>query len=148
MTRRVRNQLSVFSMMKLTLAFAVACACIAPYYRLWSLGIVNPRQAVIGVAIVVPLVWAGLSFVLIRQGHLRSATIAVMLLCVGSVSLAYVVRITYPLVERYGYNHASTIRPLDIPGFVTAVLGIPVLSGLLVYVAFLLRRALRAEDSI
>jgi hypothetical protein len=78
-------------MMKLVVYCAVASACVAP---MWRIGAVagGAARGLVGVVllegVVVPLVWAGLSVVLVRRGAWRDGLIAALLLWSVSMALA------------------------------------------------------------
>jgi hypothetical protein len=88
-----RSRLSILQWMKSVVFCAVAFACVAPMLHLWRIGAVNggTAQGLVFVAlfeaIVVPLVWVGLSWCLIRRGAWRDGLIAALLLCSVSVAL-------------------------------------------------------------
>jgi hypothetical protein len=90
-TRRLR--LSLVQVMKLVVYCAVASACAAPMVRLWRIGFVNGGtfQGLVSVvlfeAVLVPLVWVGLSLLLVRRGASRDGLICALLLCSVSVAL-------------------------------------------------------------
>ena len=90
-----RSRLSLFQVMKLVVYCAVGSACVAPMWRLWRLGVVGGGsiQGLISVAlfetVVVPLVWAGLSFMLVRRGAWRDGLISTLLLWSVTVALAF-----------------------------------------------------------
>jgi hypothetical protein len=87
-----RLQLSVVQFMKLVVYCAVASACAAPMVRLSRInGGGADFRGLIAVAlfesVLVPLVWVGLSVLVIRRGAWRDALICAVLLCSVSVSL-------------------------------------------------------------
>jgi len=90
-----RWQLSLLQLLMLVFYCAVGSACVAPMWRLWRLGVFGGGgvQGLISVAvfeaIIVPLVWAGLSFILVRNGAWRDGLISAMLLSSVSVALAF-----------------------------------------------------------
>src|SRR5690348_15605858 len=83
-------RLSLAQAMKLIVFCAAASACVAPMVHLWEAGAIKTTErlafAVIFEAVAVPLVWALLSFILIRRGIWKDRLIAAFLL--GSVSVA------------------------------------------------------------
>ena len=89
----MRLKVSLVQVMKLIAFSAVAAGCVAPMLQLWEAGAVQARsvQGLVSVIILeavgVPLVWAGLSFLIVGRGILRDRFIAGMLLC--SVSMAF-----------------------------------------------------------
>lgn len=79
-------RLTIAQIMKLVVYCAVACACVAPMMRLVKVsgglhGPVGPTGIVgLWAAITVPLVWAGVSFLMIRPGRVRDQIILAFLI--------------------------------------------------------------------
>ncbi len=116
LARPRRLALSLLQVMKLVVFAAVAFACVAPMLHLWQVGVVQAGTAtgLIVVAlfegIAVPLVWAGLSFALIRRGPWRDRLITAFLL--GSVAVALGVG-SWLLVAFAIPDFLDTSRPAD-----------------------------------
>ena len=124
------SSLSLLQMMKAVIFCAVAFACISPMLRLWQIGVVQGGTArglvsvAIFEAVVVPLAWAGLAFVLIRRGTWSDGQITALLLCSVSVALgfacwaliAYTIPALWNPYERAGISslalHATVILAL------------------------------------
>jgi hypothetical protein len=116
-----RPRLSLLQMMKLVAYCAVTSACVAPMWRLWRIGAIagGTVQDLVGVVllegVVLPLVWAGLSVVLVHRGAWRDRLIAALLL--WSISLALAIawwtfyRHTLPAYA-HGWPHGTADRVL------------------------------------
>ena len=118
-TRPLR--LSLYQMMKLVVYCAVGSACVAPMWRLWRLGVVGGGtvNGLISVAlfeaIVVPLVWAGLSFIMVRRGAWRDGLISILLLWPVSVALAYAWWILFAYtIPAYGRPYGTDAAALAV----------------------------------
>ncbi len=91
-TKRLR--LSIVQLMKLVVFFAVAFAAVAPMVHLWQAGVVQGGSlsglAVVAIfeGVLLPLIWVGMSLILIRRGAWRDALIISLLLCSVVVALA------------------------------------------------------------
>jgi hypothetical protein len=108
-----RLRLSVFQLMKLVVVFAVAFSAVAPMVHLWQAGAVQGGSlsglasvAIFG-AVLVPLIWVGLSLILIRRGPWRDTLIVGLLLCSVLVALATACwMLVYQLVPAYRRSFA------------------------------------------
>lgn len=80
-------RLTLTQLAKLVLACAVACACIVPTTRLAQQGIADTRQMIFVNAMIVPLVWAVLAFLLVERGRRRTLTVDVLILWTVAVPL-------------------------------------------------------------
>jgi hypothetical protein len=112
-TTRNRFQLSLVQMMKLVIYAAVASACAAPMAHLWQVGVVEGGriQGLLGVvlfeSVLVPLVWVGLSVLLIRRGAWRDGLICALMLCSVSVALGTACWALYAFIPAYGNSAAQ-----------------------------------------
>lgn len=88
---RPRIRLTLVQLMKMVIFCAVASACVAPMFHLWRVGIARASAVVVFEAFLVPLVLAGLSFILVRRGPWKDDLIACLLLCSVSVALGFAV---------------------------------------------------------
>jgi hypothetical protein len=121
-------------MAKLVVFFAVGLACVAPMLNLWRAGVVNggTAQGLIGIAlfeaVVVPLVWVALSFVLVRRGVWRDRLITALLLASVSVALGFA---TWALIgytiPTYSYPN---VAPESRPGLASLALHATVIATL------------------
>lgn len=80
-------RLTLFDLIKLVFACAVACACLIPTTRLVQQGIANVGPMLAVDAMIVPLVWALLAFALVRRGPRRTVLIDGLILCAISVPI-------------------------------------------------------------
>jgi hypothetical protein len=88
---RPRIRLTLVQLMKMVIFCAVASACVAPMFHLWRVGVAQASAVVVFEAFLVPLVLAGLSFILVRRGPWKDDLIAFLLLCSVSVALGFAV---------------------------------------------------------
>jgi hypothetical protein len=86
---RPRIRISLLQLMKLGIFCAVASACTTPMVHLWQAGVAEGLSVVIVEGVVVPLVLAGLSFILVRRGPWRDELITGLLLCSVSEALGF-----------------------------------------------------------
>lgn len=106
----VRFQLSLFQVMKLMVFCAAAFAAVAPIVRFTAIRGAGGWGAGLFIysLIAVPLVWALVSFALVRQGIWRDRVILSMLLCSVSVALAIA---TLSLVLTAGQLRIQSLLP-------------------------------------
>ena len=144
-----RWRLSLLQVMKLVVYGAVAAACAAPMLRLWGAGFVEggTRRGLVLVAlfeaIVVPLAWACLSFVLLPRGPSRDRWIAAMLL--GSVAMAAAISLWLLVaytVPAYRNLSGPPEKRVDLTSLVIHLLAILALTAATAFLALRLRRRL------
>lgn len=80
-------RLTIAHLMKLVIFTGVACACIAPALELSGLTRVTPFGIVVFESMAIPLAWAMLSLLLVRDGPLKDAVILMLVLIAVSVGL-------------------------------------------------------------
>jgi hypothetical protein len=118
-----RLRLSLLQVMKLVVYCAVASACAAPMVHLWRAGLVEGGSykglVTVGLfeAVLVPLVWVGLTLILIRRGAWRDGLICALLICSVSVSLGIACRLLLDytiLAQRMGMGIDITTLALHV----------------------------------
>jgi hypothetical protein len=126
-TKRLR--LSLLQVMKLVAYCAVGSACVAPMWRLWRMGVVGGGtvQGLVSVAlfeaIVVPLVWAGLSFILVRRGAWRDGLIFILLLWPVIVALTFAGWMLFAYtIPAYGKPHGTDAAAISVHAVAIAAL--------------------------
>jgi hypothetical protein len=117
-------RLSIAQLAKVVLAFAVACAVITPSFRCIQHGLPGVREALVADAVMVPLTWALLAFVLMKRGSHRASLIDVLLLCAVAVVLGYIVWLAAPLARRFGPRGFVPL-PIEWPTVAIAAFGVP-----------------------
>jgi hypothetical protein len=119
-------------MMKLVAFLAVGLACVAPMLNLWRAGVVNggTAQGLVSVAlfeaVVVPLVWVALAFVLVRPGGWRDQFITALLLASVSAALGIaawmLIRYTLPAYGNPNVARESQLGLAPVALHVTVIL--------------------------
>lgn len=139
-----RSRFTLFSMMKLVAFWAVGCACVAPMLNLRRAGAIGggPTQSFAALAVwsavVVPLVWAGLSFSLIRRGAWRDRLILALLL--SPVATALVLAIVFLFGYTLAVYNNPNISPEDRIGLPSLALHLATILTLGAAVFFLVSR--------
>jgi hypothetical protein len=130
---------------------AVACGCVAPMVQLWQAGVVNGGsiQGLVGVAlfeaVVVPIVWVGLSLVLVRRGAWRDTVVLALMLCsvlaaLGTATWVFVA-VVIPAFRRSG------LSPVSLAGVGALALHALLIVGLAGAGLFLTTRLVRRSKS-
>jgi hypothetical protein len=147
-----RSRLSLLQLMQLVVFCAVGFACVAPMLHLWQAGVIQHREAwgllivALFEAIVVPLVWIGLSFILVRPGAWRDRVILALLLppvCVG-LGIASWILFTYN-IPAYGNPLDPADKRVGILSIVANIIAILLLTAATLFLMLLLRRKLKTE---
>jgi hypothetical protein len=140
-------KLTLVQVMKLVAYCAVASACAAPMVRLWRIGFVDggSLQGLIGVvvfeSVIVPLVWVGLSLLLVRRGIWRDGLICALLLCSNSVALGMA---CWSLFAYTIPAYANPLARVGISALALNVMVIVTLSAAMLCLLLRLRRCLTA----
>jgi hypothetical protein len=110
-------------MMKLVVYCAAGSACVTPIWRLRQMGAVGGGTVALFEAIVVPLVWTGLSFILVRRGAWRDGLITILLLWPVSVVLAIAGWMLFAYtIPAYGRPYGTDALALALHALVIATL--------------------------
>jgi len=139
---RDRLTLSLLQVMKFVVYCAVALACVTPMLNLWQAGVMHggAPEGLFGVAIfeavVMPLAWVGLSFVLIRRGAWRDGLITALLLCSVVVALGFAswLLVAYT-IPQYGNPYAGPANPVGVAWLIKHMLAILALAAATLFLA-------------
>ena len=137
--------------MKLVAFCAVGFACVSPMLAIPH-GKDPASYAVLAAfeGVAVPLVWTGLSMVLVRRGPWRDRLVMSLLLCSVSIALVFgCLMLFLVIISNYGNparSPASRIRPIAVAEHVLAIVA---LAGAVLFLASRLfeRRTPRTVDS-
>lgn len=133
------SRLSIVQLMKLVVFCAVGFACVAPLWQLWRAGVVNGGRIegllfiAVFESVAVPLVWVGLSLILVRHGAFREMLIVGLLLTSVSVALVFA------CWSLFAYQIPAYRSPLSGAGLGPVVLHILVTVALTAAAMFLTR---------
>jgi hypothetical protein len=142
--------MSLLQSMKLVAFCGVGFACAAPMLNLWRAGVVDggTTRGLLSVAlfeaVVVPLVWVGLSFILIRRSGWRDKLIAALLLCSVAVALGFAVYslIAYT-IPAYGNPHVPPEERVGLASLALHLMAILALSAAPLFLSLRLMRTAR-----
>jgi hypothetical protein len=118
--------------MKLVVFGAAGSVCIIPGFRLWELGMSTARDLVFLEAASVFLLWAAVSFILVRHGPSRDRVVSVLLLCPVSIGLSYAARSILPLLRAIGSPSKWQLIPNAWAWFAFLLAVIVILAGILI----------------
>ena len=133
-------RLTMFDLFKLVIACSVACACITPSFRLFQYGIADIRSVVISDAIIVPLVLVLFCYSMVQCGLRRDVLIAALVLFVASGLLFAIAWSSVPVVTRLARDGPRYFRLFDVPDLALALIGVPLLAVLVIWLIFRLIR--------
>lgn len=142
-----RPRRSLLHVMKLVVFCAVALACVTPMLHLWRAGFVlggGPQGLIVVAlfeAVVVPLVWVGLSFALISRGVWRDGLITAFLLCSVSVALGMACwRLIAYTVPAYGNPYDPSETRVGVSFLTLHIMAILALAAASLFLMAQLRR--------
>jgi hypothetical protein len=145
-----RSRQSLLQLMKLVVFCAVGFACVAPMVQNWQAGSIQQRkiQGLLVIAlfesILVPLVWVGLSFLIVRRGIGRDRLILALLLFPLTVVLGIMCWILFAYNIQYHVNLLGSPnqrgRIVPLVGNIVAIL---LLFAAILILTLMLRRKLK-----